>query len=124
VFDTLGGAPTLRSFGVLKRGGTVVSVAGPPDAQMRAKFGGNPVLWFGMWVMARGVYAAAALKRAKYFRFLTESDGAQLRDVARLVEAGKIRPVVDRSFAFEDLVAAFEYLEAGRAKGKVVLQVA
>jgi alcohol dehydrogenase len=47
-----------------------------------------------------------------------------LRDVARLVEAGKIRPVVDRSFAFGDLVAAFEYLEAGRAKGKVVLQVA
>ena len=64
-----------------------------------------------------------AKQSARYFRFLTESDGAQLRDVAVLVEAGKIRPVVDREFAFADLVAAFEYLEAGRAKGKVVLRV-
>ena len=124
VFDTLGGEHTLRSFDVVKPGGTVVSVAGPPDAQMRAKFGANPLLRVGMWLMARGVYAAAAKKGARYFRFLTESDGAQLRAIADLVAVGKIKPVVDRSFAFEDLVAAFEYLEAGRAKGKVVLQVA
>jgi alcohol dehydrogenase len=76
-----------------------------------------------MWAMARDVHAAAAKKDARYFRFLTESDGAQLQAVAKLVEAGKVRPVVDRSFAFEDLVAAFEYLEAGRAKGKVVLDI-
>jgi alcohol dehydrogenase len=123
VFDTLGGAHTQDAFRVLRPGGTVVSVAGPPDAQMRAKFGGDPLLWLGMWVMARRVYFAAARKGARYFRFLTESDGPQLRDVAMLVEAGKIRPVVDRSFAFEDLVAAFDYLEAGRAKGKVVLKI-
>jgi alcohol dehydrogenase len=123
VFDTLGGEHTLRSFEVLKPGGTVVSVAGPPDRQMRAKFGGNPLVRLGMWAMARGVYAAAARKDARYFRFLTESDGAQLQAIADLVAAGRIRPVVDRAFAFADLVAAFEYLEAGRAKGKVVLQV-
>ena len=124
VFDTLGGEHTLRSFEVLEPGGTVVSVAGPPDAQMRAKFGANPLLRVGMWLMARKVYAAAAGKNARYFRFLTESDGAQLQAIADLVEAGRIKPVVDRSFAFADLVAAFDYLEAGRAKGKVVLQVA
>ena len=123
VFDTLGGEHTLRSFEVLRRGGTVVSVAGPPDAQMRAKFGGNPLVRLGMWAMARGVYAAAAGKDARYFRFLTESDGGQLQAIADLVEAGKIKPVVDRTFAFADLVAAFEYLEAGRAKGKVVLDI-
>jgi alcohol dehydrogenase len=123
VFDTLGGEHTLRSFEVARPGGTVVSVAGPPDAQMRAKFGANPLLRLGMWLMARRVYAAAATKGARYFRFLTESDGAQLQAVADLVAAGAIRPVVDRTFAFTDLVAAFEYLEAGRAKGKVVLQV-
>jgi NADPH:quinone reductase-like Zn-dependent oxidoreductase len=124
VFDTLGGEHTLRSFEVVKPGGVVVSVAGPPDVEMRAKFAANPLLRFGMWVLARKVYAAAGRKNARYFRFLTESDGAQLRDIAALVDAGKIRPVVDRTFAFADLVAAFEYLEAGRAKGKVVLQVA
>jgi alcohol dehydrogenase len=123
VFDTLGGEHTLRSFDVLKPGGTVVSVAGPPDAQMRAKFAGNPLAKVAMWAMARGAYAAAAKKNARYFRFLTESDGAQLQAVVDRVASGAIRPVVDRSFAFADLVAAFEYLEAGRARGKVVLQV-
>jgi alcohol dehydrogenase len=123
VFDTLGGEHTVRGFDVLKPGGVVVSVAGPPDAQMRAKFAGNPLAKVAMWAMARGVYAAAARKDARYFRFLTESDGVQLQAIAGLVEAGKVRPVVDRSFAFEDLVAAFEYLEAGRAKGKVVLDI-
>jgi alcohol dehydrogenase len=91
---------------------------------MRAKFGANPLLRFGMWLLARKVYAAAATKDARYFRFLTESDGAQLHGIADLVTAGRIKPVVDRAFAFGDLVAAFDYLEAGRAKGKVVLEVA
>jgi NADPH:quinone reductase-like Zn-dependent oxidoreductase len=124
VFDTLGGEHARRSFEVVRPGGTVVSVAGPPDAQMRAKFAANPLLRLGMWMMARGVHADAARKNARYFRFLTESDGAQLADVARRVDAGQIRPVIDRTFAFDDLVAAYDYLEAGRAKGKVVLQIA
>jgi alcohol dehydrogenase len=124
VFDTLGGEHTLRSFEVLRPGGAVVSVAGPPDAEMRAKFGaGKPLVRFAMWMMARGAYAAAAKRQARYFRFLTESDGAQLADVARLVESGAIRPVIDRAFAFDAGIDAFEYLVAGRAKGKVLLDV-
>jgi alcohol dehydrogenase len=121
VFDTLGGPHTQRSFDVLKPGGRVVSVAGPPDADMRAKFAGSALLKLGMWAMARGVYARAAAKGAKYFRFLTESDGTQLRAIATLVDAGAIRPVIDRHFPFAQAIEAFEYLEAGRAKGKVVL---
>ena len=124
VFDTLGGAHTLRSFDVVKPGGAVVSVAGPPDAQMREKFAaGRPLVRFGMWMLARGVYAAAARKNARYFRFLTESDGTQLAAVAALVGRGAIRPVIDRVYAFDQCVEAFDYLEAGRAKGKVLLQV-
>jgi len=124
VFDTLGGSHTLDAFTVLKPGGCVVSVAGPPDREMAARFGGNILIRTIMRFMARRVYAAARAKRARYFRYLTESDGGQLADVAALVEQGAIRPVVDRVHAFEDCVAAFEYLIAGRAKGKVVLQVA
>ena len=125
VFDTLGGEHTARAFEVVKPGGVVVSVAGPPDREMRAKFSRrNPLLWPGMWLMAASTYARAAKAGARYFRFLTESDGTQLADVARLVERGAIRPVIDRSFAFAELPAAFAFLEAGRAKGKVVLRVA
>jgi alcohol dehydrogenase len=124
VFDTLGGAHTLRSFDVLKPGGRVVSVAGPPDREMRARFAGSWVARLAMWAMARGVYAKAAAKQAQYFRYLTESDGAQLHDIATLVDAGAIRPVIDRHFGLAQGVEAFEYLEAGRAKGKVVLDIA
>jgi NADPH:quinone reductase-like Zn-dependent oxidoreductase len=77
-----------------------------------------------MWAMARKVYTEAARKNARYFRYLTESDGAQLQAVAELVASGAIRPVVDQVFAFERCVEAFAYLEAGRAKGKVVLTIA
>jgi NADPH:quinone reductase-like Zn-dependent oxidoreductase len=125
VFDTLGGEHTRQGFDVLKPGGAVVSVAGPPDAEMRAKFSaGKPLVRFAMWMLARQVYADAAKKNARYFRYLTESDGGQLQAIADLVAAGAIRPVIDRAFAFDAAVDAFEYLVAGRAKGKVVLDVA
>jgi NADPH:quinone reductase-like Zn-dependent oxidoreductase len=123
VFDTLGGKHTLDAFAVLKPGGCVVSVAGPPDHEMAAKFGGNFLVRTIMKFMARKVYAAAHAKQARYYRFLTESNGMQLKQVAALVEHGSIKPVVDRIFAFEDCIAAFNYLMGGRAKGKVVIDV-
>jgi alcohol dehydrogenase len=121
VFDTLGGEHTLRSLDVLKPGGVLVSVAGPPDREMVARFGRNFILRFLMWLMTRKVYAATEKKNVRYFRFLTESNGRQLAEVGALVEAGTIRPIIDRAFAFEQCVDAFEYLIAGRAQGKVIL---
>jgi alcohol dehydrogenase len=46
-----------------------------------------------------------------------------LREIAALVDAGAILPVIDREFAFEQLPDALSYLEAGHARGKVVLKV-
>jgi alcohol dehydrogenase len=123
VFDSLGGAHTLDSFLVLKPSGCVVSVAGPPDREMIAKFAGNFLVGMVMRLMARKVQAAARAKQARYFRFLTESNGEQLAQVAALIESGAIKPVVDRIFPFEDAVAAFDYLMTGHARGKVVLDV-
>jgi NADPH:quinone reductase-like Zn-dependent oxidoreductase len=123
VFDTLGGAQTRGAFDLIRTGGTVVSVAGPPDREMAAAFSAGPIVRAAMWWLARPVYAAAARRRARYFRFLTESDGAQLAAIAARVDRGEIRPVVDRRFAFEDAIVAFDYLETGHARGKVVLEL-
>ena len=123
VFDTLGGKHTLDAFSVLKHGGSVVSVAGPPDREMTARFGGNFLARTVMSLLARKVHRVAREKHARYFRYLTESNGSQLAKIATLVEQGAIRPVVDRVFPFEDCIAAFEYLMAGRARGKVVLDI-
>jgi alcohol dehydrogenase len=73
--------------------------------------------------MGRKVYAASAKAGAAYRWFFTESNGDQLRDIAALVDSGAIKPVIDREFAFEKLPEALAYLEAGRARGKVVLKV-
>ncbi|MDZ4325486.1 MAG: zinc-binding dehydrogenase, partial [Pseudomonas sp.] len=123
VFDTLGGEHTLKAFRVLKPGGCVVSVAGPPDREMIAKFGRNLFVRAVMQLMSRRVHAAARAGNARYFRYLTESNGAQLRAIAELVDAGAVRPVVDRVFDFSDAVAAFDYLMSGHAQGKVILDM-
>jgi len=124
VFETLGGEHTLQAFAQIKSGGVVTSVAGPPDIEMRNIFGKNPVVRFAMWMMARKVYGAAKTKNARYFRYLTESSGEQLSQITLLVEQGKIKPVIDRVFPFEQGIEAFEYLVAGRAKGKVIINIA
>jgi len=121
VFDTLGGEHTLHSLEVLKPGGVLVSVAGPPDRDMAARFGRNFIMRLLLWLMARKVYAAADKKNVHYFRFLTESNGRQLTEIAALADSGAIRPVIDRAYEFDQCLQAFEYLIAGRAKGKVIL---
>jgi alcohol dehydrogenase len=50
--------------------------------------------------------------------------GAELAELTRLVEAGKLQPIVDRVFPFGEIAEAFAYLETGRAKGKVVVRMA
>ena len=123
VFDSLGGKDTLDAFSVLKPGGCVVSVAGPPDEEMVARFARNVLTRLVMRWMGRKVRRAAHRKSARYFRYLTESNGAQLQDIAALVESGVIKPIVDRVFAFDQAVPAFEYLMTGHARGKIVIDV-
>ena len=123
VYDTLGDAFTVDAFKVVKRGGVVISLSGPPDRDFARREGAGLVVRIAVWLMGRKVYAASAKAGAAYCWFFTESNGDQLRDIAALVECGAIKPVIDREFAFEKLPEALAYLEAGRARGKVVLKV-
>lgn len=124
VFDTLGGQYTLDAFKVTRRGGAVVSIAGPPDRQFPDQVGAG---WFVRTIMgflSRRVFAASRATGVHYYRFLTESNGAQLADIARLVDAGDITPIIDRVYPFESLPDALQQLANGRARGKIVLSVA
>jgi NADPH:quinone reductase-like Zn-dependent oxidoreductase len=51
------------------------------------------------------------------------ADGAQLSTITSLVESGAIAPVIDRVFPFQDAQGALAYVERGRAKGKVVVEL-
>ena len=123
VYDTLGGAFTVDAFKVVKRGGTVISLSGPPDRDFARREGAGLLVRVAVWLMGRKVYAASAEAGAAYCWFFTESNGDQLRDIARLIDSGAIKPVIDREFAFEQLPDALSFLEAGRARGKVVLKL-
>jgi NADPH:quinone reductase-like Zn-dependent oxidoreductase len=123
VYDTLGGAFTVDAFKVVKRGGTVISLSGPPDRDFARREGAGMLIRVAVWLMGRKVYAASARAGATYCWFFTQPSGEQLRDIAALVDRGAIKPVIDREFDFERLPDALSYLEAGRARGKVVLKV-
>jgi alcohol dehydrogenase len=123
VYDTLGGRFTLEAFRIVKRGGAVISLAGPPDRDFAKREDLSLMLRIAIWLMSRKVTAAARQAGAAYCWFFTEPSGDQLRQIAALAESGAIVPVIDRSFDFEQLPQALAHLETGHARGKVVLKL-
>ncbi|MEU9171578.1 NADP-dependent oxidoreductase [Streptomyces sp. NPDC048420] len=124
VLDSLGGDTLLKSLDVLKPGGKVISVAGPPDAALARELGANPVIRLVMSALSFRIRRAARRRNVTYSFLFMKASGDQLRELTTLVEAGKIRPVVDTVFPLESAREALEYLEAGRAKaGKVVVKM-
>jgi NADPH:quinone reductase-like Zn-dependent oxidoreductase len=55
---------------------------------------------------------------------LEKPNAKDLVDLKELIEAGKIRPVIDRTFPLQELAAAHSYSESGRAAGKIAISVA
>jgi NADPH:quinone reductase-like Zn-dependent oxidoreductase len=97
VFDTVGGEVLARSAAVLREGGRLVSVAEEPPA--------------------------AVAERVKASYFVVEPSRAQLVELARLVDEGRIRPTIDSVFTLADASAAFERVAMPGKDGKVVLRV-
>lgn len=112
-----------KSLRVLKPGGTLVSISGPPDPAF-AEGAGAP--WFVKLIvrlLSSGVRKRAAQRDLRYSFLFMRANGHQLREITSLVDAGAIRPVVDRVFPFDSTNQAMAYVETGRAKGKVVVTV-
>ncbi|GGY19755.1 NADPH:quinone oxidoreductase [Rhodanobacter panaciterrae] len=123
VLNSQDAAALEKSLRVLKPGGTLVSISGPPDPEF-AKASGAP--WFVRLIvrlLSAGVMKRAVRRDLKYSFLFMRADGHQLREIARLIEAGAIRPVIDRVFPFESANEALRYIEAGRARGKVVIKI-
>ncbi|GAA3527791.1 NADP-dependent oxidoreductase [Aeromicrobium panaciterrae] len=120
VLDSLGGANLEKSLTVLKRGGLAISVVGPPDASF-AKQLGQPILAPVMGLLSRKIRRKAKSLGVRYSFFFMRADGKQLADIATLYESGALRPVLDRTFDFDETVEAMTYVEQGNAKGKVVV---
>ena len=120
VLDSLGGDNLVKSLTVLKPGGLAISVVGPPDAAFAEQLG-RPLLKPVMALMSRKVRAQATTLGVRYSFFFMRADGAQLKALAALYDAGALRPVLDRTFPFDETLDAMAYVEQGRAKGKIVV---
>lgn len=124
VLDSLGGQTLEKSLRVLKPGGKVISVAGPPDAAFAREVGVNPVVRLVIGALSFRTRRRARRRNVEYSFLFMKADGNQLRELATLVDAGAVRPVIDRVFPFEATREALDYAEQGRAKaGKVVIRM-
>lgn len=124
VFDLMGGETLARAFAVLKPGGKLVSIAGLPEPQTaRQDLGRGFGLAALFWVASLATRMRAARHHATYRYLFMHPSGADLAQLASLIDDGKIQVVVDRVFPFDEASQAMAYLESGRAKGKVVLAI-
>jgi 2-desacetyl-2-hydroxyethyl bacteriochlorophyllide A dehydrogenase len=123
VIDTQGGQTLEKSLRVLKPGGKVISVAGPPDPDFAKDFGANWFLIQAMRVISLRIRRKAKRRGVTYSFLFMKASGVQLRELGSLIDSGAIRPVVDRVFPFQSTTEALAYVEKGRAKGKVVVKI-
>jgi NADPH:quinone reductase-like Zn-dependent oxidoreductase len=123
VFDTQGGQTLEKSLLVLKPGGKVISVAGPPEPDFAKEFGANWFLIQAMRALSFRIRRKAKRRGVTYSFLFMKASGDQLRELGSLIDSGAIRPVVDRVFPFQSTTEALAYVEKGRAKGKVVVKI-
>ena len=112
-----------RSLAVLKPGGRLISISGPPTVEFAKAQGLSWVLRQVMRLLSFGIRRKARAKGVRYDFMFMRADGGQLAQIGTLIEAGAIRPVLDHIFPFEQTNEAFAYLETGRVKGKVVVDL-
>jgi NADPH:quinone reductase-like Zn-dependent oxidoreductase len=123
VVNSLGKETLEKSLRVLKRGGKLISISGPPDPDFATDIGSGWLLRQLMSVLSYRIRRQARRHRVSYSFLFMKANGDQLREITSLIDAGAIRPVVDRLFPFEATKEALAYVETGRAKGKVVVKV-
>lgn len=111
-----------KSLRVLKPGGKLISISGPPDPAFARSISASWPLRLVMRLLSHRIRKQAQARQVSYSFLFMRAEGGQLREITRLIDAGIIRPVLDRVFPFDAINAALAYVAQGRAKGKVVVR--
>jgi NADPH:quinone reductase-like Zn-dependent oxidoreductase len=123
VLNSLGMDVLEKSLRVLKPGGKLISISGPPDPEFASSLGASWFLRIVMRLLSYSIRKKAKRLGVGYSFLFMRASGDQLREITALIASGAIRPVVDRTFPFAATEEALSYLDTGRAKGKVVVRV-
>jgi NADPH:quinone reductase-like Zn-dependent oxidoreductase len=121
VLNSQDGKTLTKSLRVLKPGGRLISISGPPDPAFGRQIAAPAPLRGVMWLLSAGTRRQARSRGVDYRFLFMRAEGSQLREIARLVDAGAIRPVIDKVYPFASTNEALAHVESGRAKGKVVV---
>lgn len=121
VLDSLGGETLARSLRVLKPGGIAIGIAGPPDPAFAREQGLGLPLRLAMTLLSLKTRRAAHRHGARYSFLFMHASGAQLETITKLIDTSALRPIVDRTYPFDEAPDALAHVESGRAKGKVVI---
>lgn len=124
VLDTQGGKTLEKSLNILKRGGRIISISGPPDREFTETIKANWLLKCIIPLLSWSIRNKAKKRGITYSFLFMQPNGQQLSEISKLVESGKINPIVDKTYQFSEITDAFQYVNTGRAKGKVVLKIA
>ena len=123
VIDSLGGENLEKSLRVLRPGGRAIGIAGPPDPAFAREKAVNPAIRLAIRMLSAKIRRLARRRQVDYSFLFMKADGAALAEIAALVDAGALRPVVGRVHPFTETPAALADLAKGGFRGKVVVSV-
>jgi NADPH:quinone reductase-like Zn-dependent oxidoreductase len=120
--DLIGGDTLRQMFDIMKPGTRIVSVAALPEPQTAIKdLAGGRALAALFWLISYGIRSRARRAGIGYRYLFMHPSGSDLAQLAELIEQGKLKVIVDKAYPFANIADALAYLEAGHAKGKVVV---
>ncbi|HEY8027403.1 MAG TPA: NADP-dependent oxidoreductase [Burkholderiaceae bacterium] len=123
VLNSQDGETLAKSLSVLKPGGKLISISGPPDPAFGEEIRAPWFMKLIVNLLSSGIRRKAKRSDVSYSFLFMKANGKQLREITALIDSGAIRPVVDRVFQFGATPEAIGYVETGRAKGKVVIKI-
>jgi len=123
VLNSQDSATLAKSLSVLKPGGKLISISGPPDPAFGEEIGASWLMKTVMRLLSFGIRRKAKRRKVSFSFLFMRANGGQLREISALIDSGAIRPVVDQVFPFESTREAMDYVETGRAKGKVIIKM-
>jgi NADPH:quinone reductase-like Zn-dependent oxidoreductase len=112
-----------KSLRMVKPGGKIISISGPPDPDFGEEINANWFLKIALKFLSAGIRKKAKHLNVNFSFLFMRAQGDQLSQITKLIESGIIKPVIDKVFPFEQTNEAMAYLETGRAKGKVVIKI-
>ena len=114
IIDNVGNHPLLANRRALEPDGRYILIGGggPEDGQ-----------WIGPMIKPLQAFLLSALVSQRMEFLLAELNAEDLTELSELMQAGRVTPVIDRRYALRDMPEAIRYLESGRARGKVIINI-